>query len=227
MSAVPPRLIDRVDAVLFDLDGTLLNTAPDLVRSLHAVCVEEQNPKPEAELAARYVSTGAVGLVRLAFPEADDDTVDRLRWRLVEIYEASLCVDTAPYHGVIELLDQLNSSGIRWGIVTNKMRYLALPIVEQLGLAEFCGTLVGGDTAARSKPHPDPILHALNDLGVSAENAVYVGDAEKDILAGKAAGTHTIAVTWGYTPPGQNPHDWDADYTIEHPRDLLALGVRT
>lgn len=227
MSAAPPLLVDRIDAVLFDLDGTLLNTAPDLVHALHAVCAEEKAEQPDADLAARYVSTGAVGLVRLAFPDADEDTVERLRWRLVEIYQASLCVHTVPYHGVTELLDELNSTGVRWGIVTNKLRYLALPIVEHLGLASCCGTLVGGDTAGRSKPYPDPILHALNDLGVSPANAVYVGDAEKDILAGKAAGTHTVAVTWGYTPPGQNPHDWNADYTIEHPRDFLALAART
>lgn len=218
-------LLDSIDGVLFDLDGTLLDTARDLVHALHAVCAEQNQDKPDAELAARYVSTGAAGLVQLAFPQADEGTVDKLRWRLVDIYQQNICRYTAPYPGVIDVLTHLDNAGIPWGVVTNKMRYLALPIMEQLGLSVNCKTLVGGDTAARNKPHPDPILYALADMDIAANRSIYVGDAKKDVLAGKAAGATTVAASWGYIPPGQKPHEWSADYTIDQPADLLTLAV--
>lgn len=225
MNSGPTRVLATVDCVLFDLDGTLLDTARDLVHALHRVCDEEDQSQPEAELASRYVSTGAAGLIKLAFPDVDDDTVERLRQRLVEIYEQNICTHTVPYPGITELLDALHTENIPWGVVTNKMHYLALPIMEQLGLYEHCQTLVGGDTAARNKPHPDPILHALDELGVAPGKAVYVGDAEKDVLAGQAAGATTVAASWGYILPGQAPHEWNADYTIDRPADLLTLAA--
>lgn len=223
MSAQQLRLLDQIDAVLFDLDGTLLDTARDLVHALHSVCDEEGQDKPPVTLAAPYVSTGAVGLVKLAFPQADGSKVERLRHRLVELYEQNICVHTAPYPGITELLDGLQAANIPWGVVTNKMRYLALPIMQQLGLYEDCKVLVGGDTAARSKPHPDPILHALDAMGIAAHRSIYVGDAEKDVIAGNAAGATTIAASWGYIPPEQEAHQWNADYTIDCPGDLLTL----
>jgi len=217
-------LLDSGHAVLFDLDGTLLDTAPDLVRVLHAVCEEELQSKPDANAAGKYVSHGAIGLVRLAFPDANANTHERLRKRLVALYEEALCVETLPYPGVMDMLEALNERDIGWGIVTNKMRYLAAPIIEHFAMHTHCKTLVGGDTAARNKPHPDPILHGLNEMGVNPDKAIYVGDAHKDILAGRAAGTVTVAVTWGYVPPGESlPRDWGADYTIEHPQELLEL----
>lgn len=218
------RLLDTVEAVLFDLDGTLLDTARDLVRALNTVCDEKGQPRPDSAVAGRFVSHGAVGLVRHAFPEADDDTRERLRKRLVQLYEQALVVETVPYDGVPEMLAALDNRGMPWGIVTNKMHYLAAPIIEHFGLHERCRTLVGGDTAARNKPHPDPILHGLAEMGAVPATALYIGDAHKDILAGRAAGTITVGVTWGYVPPGDPlPHEWGADYTIEHPRELLAL----
>jgi 2-phosphoglycolate phosphatase len=223
MNISSSRLLDYTQAVLFDLDGTLADTARDLVNALAIVCAEEQQPTPDAAVAARYVSTGAIGLVRLAFPDHDDEQLEQFRQRLVTTYEQNLCVHTAVYPGMSEYLDVLDESGIAWGVVTNKMKYLAEPIMDQLGLLERCRTVVGGDTAAHNKPHPAPILLALNELGVSPDQAVYVGDAEKDVQAGKAAGTRTVAVTWGYIIPGHDPYSWGADYTIDQPADLLNL----
>lgn len=223
MSIASARLLDCTDAVLFDLDGTLLDTAPDLVNALHRVCAEEAQPKPAAATAARHVSTGAIGLIQLAFPEHDDDQRELLRQRLVSIYEDNLCVHTRVYDGMHAVLDALDAADITWGVVTNKMRYLAEPILQTLDLLQRCAVVVGGDTAARNKPHPDPIHHALAELGIEPQQSVYVGDAEKDVLAGKAAGTRTVAVTWGYIIPGHNPHHWNADYTIQRPAELLAL----
>jgi phosphoglycolate phosphatase len=223
MTIAGTRLLDYTNVVLFDLDGTLLDTAPDLVNALHKVCDEAGQARPPAELAARYVSTGAIGLVKLAFPDRDADALEPLRQRLVTIYESNICEQTKIYAGMADVLDALDASGARWGVVTNKLKYLAEPILEQLDLLRRCATVVGGDTAAQSKPHPAPIHFALAEMGARAENAVYIGDAEKDVLAGKAAGTRTVAATWGYIIPGHDPHEWDADYTIDHPRDLLTL----
>ena len=223
MSIASSRLLDYAEAVLFDLDGTLLDTARDLVNALHIVCEAEQQPAPDVEIAARYVSTGAIGLVRLAFPEHDEAALELLRQRLVTTYEQNLCVHTAAYPGMHKVLDELDNARIPWGVVTNKMKYLAEPILEQLDLLQRCATVVGGDTAAQNKPHPAPIHCALEAMQIKPDRAVYVGDAEKDILAGKAAGTHTIAVTWGYIIPGHDPYSWNADYTISDPVQLLSL----
>jgi N-acetyl-D-muramate 6-phosphate phosphatase len=218
-----PRFVDRMQAVLFDLDGTLLDTARDLVNALQIVCASHGQPAPDPQLAARYVSHGAIGLVRLAFPQLDAAELEPLRLQLVHTYQQNICVHTVAYPGMLDVLNELDQAGIVWGVVTNKLRFLAAPILEQLGLRQRCATLVGGDTAAHNKPHPAPIEFALRELGVRPADAVYVGDARKDVLAGKAAGTHTVAVTWGYIVPGENPADWAADYTIDQPQELLTL----
>jgi N-acetyl-D-muramate 6-phosphate phosphatase len=217
------RLLDQTQAVLFDLDGTLLDTARDLVNALEIVCAAQGQQAPDPQLASRYVSHGAIGLVRLAFPQLDSAELEPLRAQLVQSYQQNICVHTVAYPGMLDVLEELDKSGIAWGVVTNKLRFLAEPILTKLGLHHRCATLVGGDTAAYNKPHPAPIEFALRELGVQPADAVYVGDAEKDVLAGKAAGTRTIAVTWGYIVPGENPADWSADYTIDQPQELLTL----
>jgi 2-phosphoglycolate phosphatase len=217
------RLLSNLSAVLFDLDGTLLDTAPDLVNAVNIVCAEQSVTPPGFDMAARQVSNGAIGLTRLAFPNADEETQTRLCARLVEVYADNICIHTKPYPGMLEVLDHLNTENIPWGVVTNKMRRLAVPILETLDLIDHCKTVVGGDTAARNKPHPDPIHHALQELGYAADTVVYVGDHQKDVLAGQAAGTRTVAVSWGYIVAGEDPTAWGADYTIDRPAELLEL----
>ena len=216
-------LLTELDAVLFDLDGTLLDTAHDLVRALNTVCKEADQRAPNHDDAARYVSHGAMGMVKFAFPKAGDAEHERHRARLVDIYAAGLTVDTTPYPGMPDVIYALESQGLRWGVVTNKMRYLAEPILQHFDFCKNCATLIGGDTADHNKPHPAPIQMALDNLGVTPSRALYVGDAEKDVLAGRAAGVRTVAVTWGYIVPETNPIEWGADYTIDSPRDLLEL----
>lgn len=217
------RLLNQLQAILFDLDGTLLDTARDLVNALQIVCAAQGQPAPDPQLAARYVSHGAIGLVRLAFPQLNSTELEPLRAQLVQSYQQNICVHTVAYPGMLDVLDELDERGIPWGVVTNKLQFLAEPILVQLGLRHRCATLVGGDTAVYSKPHPAPIQFALRELGVAPVNAIYVGDARKDVQAGKAAGTGTVAVTWGYIVPGENPAEWSADYTIDQPRELLTL----
>lgn len=217
------RLLDQVEAVLFDLDGTLLDTAPDLVNALFVLCDQEAQRPPDYRFAAQHVSTGALGLVRVAFPDHDDESRESLRDRLVNIYAANVCEHTRLYPGMPALLEELETTGIAWGVVTNKPKALTEPLLEQIGLRQRMGAVISGDSVAQRKPHPDPVLLALDEMGVQPAAAIYVGDASQDIYAGQAAGAITVAVTWGYIIPGHNPHDWKADYTIDHPDEFVGL----
>jgi len=223
MTSPSGGLLNRGATVLFDLDGTLLDTAPDLVAALLQVCAEEGQPAPDPDAAACYVSRGAIGLVTFAFPHQDSATLERLRARLVEIYQQDLCSRTQPYPGMVSVLDALSERGVQWGIVTNKLRFLAEPLVAEVGIAQDCAVVIGGDCASHSKPHPAPINLAMARMGATAADTVYVGDAEKDIVAGRAAGTCTVAVTWGYIIPGEEPTSWGADFVIAKPDELLTL----
>ena len=216
-------LFDQTELVLFDLDGTLLDTAPDLVNALFRVCDEQTQTKPDFALACRYVSTGAIGLVRLAFPELNDDELEPLRQRLVDVYAEELCVATKYFAGIESLLKTLEDQNKAWGIVTNKPAGLTDPLLEQLNITRRCAAVVSGDTLPQRKPDPAPLLHALDLAGHAPETAIYVGDAPQDVAAGNAAGMTTIAVGWGYILPGQDHTSWGADYTIEHPDELPAL----
>jgi 2-phosphoglycolate phosphatase len=223
MTEIFGPLLSQTRLVLFDLDGTLLDTAPDLVNALIKVCMAEGQPLPDFDLACRYVSTGAAGLVRLAFPEVAADRVEQLRQQLVTNYADEICVATRPYSGMPEVLTQLEVAGKRWGIVTNKPADLTAALLDTLDLTARCACIVSGDTLAERKPHPAPILHALALTGAIATHSIYIGDAPQDIVAGRAAGLATVAASWGYIVPDQNPRDWGADYTIDQPKDLLNL----
>jgi len=223
MNTGPAGLLNQVHAVLFDLDGTLLDTAPDLVRALHTLCDTHGAVPPDFDFAARHVSTGAIGLVRLAFPDRNEAEQTKLSQQLVEVYAADVCLHTQPYPGITTVLDSLDQRGLPWGVVTNKIERLAMPILDTLGMTERSAVIVGGDTTPNRKPHPDPIICAAERMGIAPESVAYVGDHRKDIEAGHAAGTLTVAVTWGYIIPGEDPWDWDADYTIEQPEELLSI----
>ncbi|MEC9375012.1 MAG: HAD-IA family hydrolase [Pseudomonadota bacterium] len=216
-------LLSKIDTVLFDLDGTLLDTAPDLVHALNRVCDDEGSLKPKFDLARSYVSTGAVGLIKLAFPSIKQAELEPLRLRLVNYYSENLCRLTKPFNGVIPLINELEEREKKWGIVTNKPSSLTNPILNTLGLNSRCVCVVSGDTLSKRKPHPATILHALKLSRGSAERSVYIGDAPQDITAAKAAGVKSVAACWGYIMPGQNPLKWSADYTIKSPQELLSI----
>ena len=211
------------DAVLFDLDGTLLDTAPDMIGALNAICAEEgKNPVAYAQ-ARSYGSNGAVGLLRLAFPGFDPTVDADLHRRYLNLYAARLAVETQLFPDLGALLDRLEAGAVPWGVVTNKPAHLTDPLMTAMGLHLRSACTVSGDTLPERKPHPRPVLFALERLGVNPSRSVYVGDARRDIESGRSAGTTTIAVRYGYVEPGPDPGSWGADYVVDTTLDLLSL----
>jgi N-acetyl-D-muramate 6-phosphate phosphatase len=210
-----------VHGVLFDLDGTLLDTAPDMAHSLNLLRAEHgEAPIPFGQIRP-HVSHGALALVRLGFPQADEARVAELRARMLELYAANLAIQTALFPGFEEVLQQIEARGLRWGIVTNKPGFLTEPLLGALHLAERTGCIVSGDTLPQRKPHPAPLLHAARLLGVEATDCVYVGDAERDVRAAHAAGMRAIIALFGYLGDHDQPHGWNADAMIEQPAELI------
>jgi len=208
-------------AVLFDFDGTVADTAPDLAAAANRLRAERDlAPLPLEQL--RVVALhGARGLLRVALqitPEHPD--YELLRVRFLDLYEERLSAHTSLFDGMAELLTGLQQAGLAWGIVTNKATRFAQPLVDHLGLAARCGVLVCGDTTPRMKPHPDPLWLAARTLGVEAGQCVYVGDDLRDVQAGRAAGMSTVAAAYGYCGDELPVHQWEADALIAHPREL-------
>ncbi len=207
--------------MLFDLDGTLLDTAHDLADALNELRRRE-GLEPLALARIRdFVSHGSSALVRLAFPRVSESEFLSLRDRLLEIYGGALAVHTRPFEGMLELLEHLERERTPWGVVTNKPQSLAEPLLEALGLARRAAVIVGGDTLPERKPHPLPLLYAAGRLGVAPAETVYVGDAERDVLAARAAGMRAVVACFGYIGPAEDPHAWPADAWVASPRELL------
>lgn len=213
-----------VGAVLFDLDGTLADTAADLA---YAVNLQRQARGLEGlplHVLRPLVSQGARGMLRAAFglsPQSPDYA--RYRDEFLDLYAQNLRRETVLFPEVSALLAGLEAEGIAWGIVTNKLARFAEPLIEFLGLAARAGCLVSGDTCARAKPFPDPLLEASRRLGVTPEACVYVGDDERDVEASVSAGMTPVVALYGYLGDGSPPDAWGADHRIERPLDLLNL----
>lgn len=207
-----PRL-DACTAVLFDLDGTLADTAPDLAAAVIKMQVARGLTPTPYETLRTVASAGARGLLGAGFGIAPGEPgYDALRDEFLANYAADLCVLTRLFPGIGALLDALDARGVRWGIVTNKAMRLTEPLVAQLGLAERAACVVSGDTTPHPKPHPAPLLHAAQALGLAPARIVYVGDDLRDIQAGRAAGMATIAAAYGYCGEGVPPADWQAQH---------------
>jgi phosphoglycolate phosphatase len=213
----------RPRLVLFDLDGTLADTAPDLAGTANRMReVRGLAPLPYAELRP-LASHGARGLIGRALGVGPDDPrFAELREEFFVTYEGALCVHSRLFDGMDAVLAAIESAG-RWGIVTNKMARFTVPLVEQLGLSTRAACVVSGDTTPHAKPHPAPMLHALSVCGADAAEAIYVGDDLRDVQSGAAAGVRTVAVRYGYLGEGLPIEEWGADVVVDTPLDLLEL----
>jgi len=212
----------RAAAVLFDLDGTLVDSAPDLAGAANDLRVAQGlDPLPYERLRP-MVGTGARGMVGVAFGLAPgDDGFEPLRDAFLARYAERLLQATHVFDAVEPMLAALEASGLRWGIVTNKAMRYAEPVVRGLALEARAAALIAGDTTPFSKPHPEPLFEAARRLGLSPGDCIYVGDDHRDIVAGRAAGMRTLAAGWGYLGCGEPIHAWGADAVLENPAALL------
>ncbi|MCC7258995.1 MAG: phosphoglycolate phosphatase [Gammaproteobacteria bacterium] len=218
--------LPRLSAVLFDLDGTLLDTAPDMVAALNALRAEEDAPALPYEASRAQVSNGALGMLRFAFGDLPEERRGRLHQRYLALYAARLTTGTRLFPGMDAVIGWLEAARVPWGVVTNKPAHLTDPLLATLGLRKRCACVVSGDTTAERKPHPLPLLHGLGMIPAEPGRAVYVGDAARDIAAGRAAGMRTVAALYGYIPPEEVPERWGADHHVAAPADLPALLTR-
>ena len=217
-------MFNDIDAVLFDLDGTLIDSAPDLGAAADKMRTDRGlAPLPLADYRP-MAGAGARGMLGVAFgltPEHAD--YDALKEEFFANYEACMTERTYAFDGVSELIAQINGAGLKWGVVTNKAERFTLPLTRRMPLFVTARTIVSGDTTPHAKPHPAPLLEAARQLGVAPERCLYVGDDERDIVAGRAAGMPTVAAAYGYLGALADTSGWNADATIVSPSSLLNL----
>lgn len=208
------------NAVLFDLDGTLVDTAPDMVRILAEMLQAYGEPSLPYDLVRSVVSNGSLGLVQLGFPRLDVDRHRELQAEYLDRYEADVCRDSLVFPGLDDCLDLLDDSEISWGIVTNKPKRMTSLLLRALDIDRRAACVVSGDTLPERKPHPAPLLHGAEIAGIRPADTIYVGDAARDIEAGRAAGMATVAAGYGYIVDGDAACDWGADAVAD---DVEAL----
>ena len=219
-----------VDAVLFDLDGTLADTLPDLAAAMNAA-LSEHGALPLAPLCYRgMVSGGSLAMIRTALgPEVDPERAQRIRRTFLARYTERIAVHTRLFPGIDAVLDEIEARGLAWGIVTNKPGDLTRRLSDALGVAERASCVVCGDTLRHAKPHPEPVLHACRILGAPPGRCLFVGDSPGDVAAGRGAGVRTLVALYGYLPDGEDARRWGAHGYLERPVDLLGWldGART
>ena len=211
-----------IDCVLFDLDGTLADTAPDLAAALNKMRADRGLAPLPLDPLRRMASSGARGLVGVGFGlKPGDPDYEGHRVEFLDNYERALHVHTRLFEGVEDLLARLEAMPRKWGVVTNKASRFTDPLARSIGFSGRAACVVSGDTTPHAKPHPAPLLHAAQVSGVDPERCIYIGDDLRDIQAGRAAGMRTLAVTWGYLGAGEPPDQWGADAVIATPAAVL------
>lgn len=211
--------------VLFDLDGTLVDSAVDLLNALNVVLAREGRAALPLSAIRPVVSKGARAMLSVAFPDLDEAGREVFLQPFLDQYERAVADHSTPFDGVEDVLTAIERQGARWGIVTNKPLYLARGVVASMGWSARSAVLLGGDSLPRKKPEPDQLFFACEELGVAPGDCIYVGDDERDIVAARRAGMKSVAALWGYREAHEDPSAWRPDALASLPRDLLAPGV--
>lgn len=211
-----------ISTVLFDLDGTLIDTAPDMANALNLTLEREGRGPLTFDEIRNHVSHGSTAMIRLGFPEITDTSEhNRLKQTFLDIYESNLHLDSCLFPGMAAVLAYIEAQDMNWGVVTNKPAWLTNPLMDSLGLLERSATTISGDTTDQRKPHPKPMLIACEEAGSNPGACIYIGDAERDITAGKAAMMQTLIAGYGYIDNSQQPELWGANGIIDEPREIL------
>ena len=212
-----------IEAVLFDFDGTLADTAPDLGHALNRQRIARGLPELPIAQIRHQASAGSRGLLGLGFNiKPGDNDYESMRDEFLDFYTERLCHDTCLFPGVDELLNQLELRDLPWGIVTNKPARFAHPLIQMLGLAQRVACVICGDETAYTKPHPEPLLIASSKIAIAPTNCIYLGDDIRDVQASLAAGMQPIVARYGYLGNEHPPETWGAKHLIDHPKELLA-----
>ena len=205
-----------------DLDGTFADTAPDLVGALNAMLLRHNLPPIPYAIARNEVSNGSLALLKLGFGDIfKDNQVEPLQQEFLKTYKNDIATKSSIFKGLDIFIDDISSLGMRWGIVTNKPKAMTTPLLKALNITNEPACVISGDRLPQRKPHPAPLLLAADKLDLTPESCIYIGDAPRDIEAGRAAKMRTIAVTYGYIRPHQDPYSWGADIVISRPSELL------
>lgn len=210
----------KLDCVLFDLDGTLVDTAPDLIACLNKALAAHSYPAVSHEAIKPCISLGALAMIKYAVPDIDSNQENQLLEFMLDCYQNNIAEHSRFFTGMAETLNNIENLGLKWGVVTNKRERFTLPLMDALNLSSRAACVISGDTTANSKPHPEPMLAACLQAKVQPENCVYIGDAAHDIAAGKSANMKTLAAVYGYLKEGDQPENWGADALIKHPQQL-------
>ena len=216
--------LSSIKAVLFDLDGTLIDSAPDLGAAAEKMRIQRDMPPLGLSAYRHMAGAGARGMLGIAFGTTSDaPDYEDLKNEFLSNYQAAMTAYTQEFEGVTDMLHGLSQRHLPWGIVTNKAERFTLPLVRELPVLHGAQVVVGGDTTAHAKPHPEPLFEAARRLGVKPEHCLYVGDDERDIVAGKAAGMRTVAALYGYLGLRADASAWGADFSVDHPSQVLKL----
>ncbi|WP_323128871.1 HAD family hydrolase [Thiothrix litoralis] len=222
MHPMPTNSFLPIKCILFDLDGTLLDTALDLLAALNAVLLAEGREPYTLAQARHTVSHGSIGMLALAFGlEQTEADIARRRKIFLDYYQANISRHSRLFEAMPDVLARLEADHIPWGIVTNKPEYLTFPLLEALNLHTRPRSIIGGDTLEVAKPHPEPLLLAAEQCGIAPQQCLYIGDAERDIVAGRNAGMRTLIAEWGYLHPNNEHLGWPADGSIANPTAIL------
>ncbi len=214
----------KINTVLFDLDGTLIDTAPDMANALNQLLNEEACKQLSFTQIRPSVSNGSAALVQLGFPDISDTAhIERLKKRYLEIYKDKLCVDSVLFPGIEALIQHIENQQMRWGVVTNKPGWLTEPLMQQIGLFDRAACIISGDTTKNRKPHPEPMYLACKQANSHPQNCLYIGDAQRDIQAGANAGMQTVVANYGYIGDSENAAEWGADFSIENAYEIIDL----
>lgn len=221
-SPVVASRMNLAPVILFDLDGTLVDSSGDLTAAINVVRADLGLAPVPVEQVRTAISSGSRAILSLGLPELDAQEREVRIEQFLRVYQALIGEHDGLFPGIAGVLDAIESVGSRWGVVTNKREDLAHIVLDRLGLSQRCAVLIGGNTLARNKPDPLPVVTACERIGVAPNEAVFVGDDLRDILAGRGAGTRTVAVRWGFHPSDSDPAGWGADWVIDRPDQLLA-----
>ena len=210
----------KLSCVLFDLDGTLVDTAPDLIACLNKTLVVHDYRAVDNTHIKPCISMGSLAMIKHAAADADEALQAKMLDFMLDCYQHNIAEHSRFFSGIHETLDTIESLGLKWGVVTNKRKRFTLPLMHAMKLMDRAACIISGDTTANSKPHPEPMLAACKQAQVNPENCVYIGDASHDIAAGKSANMKTLAALYGYINENDRPENWGADALIEHPQQL-------